>query len=334
MKAGFTEVVARLDSLIRPGLVYEPGTDFESWHRQFMLAIAEIRGASVPRVPLQWYFVGERTDLGSCWAQDVRICATAVSEASGFLLTPKEPTRDGATVIATHGHHPRGKHAVAGHPREGAKPGDDVAAYGWEAVCDGYVVFVPDWWGWGDHSEHLHLIGNRDRCNVIQMAASMYGVSVLNLHLAEADAIVEFLLEQPQVDSSRIGVMGNSYGGRTAMWIAALNGRIRCTVSAGAMNLFRERASKLSSCALQSFPGLLRYGDVGEVYSLIAPRPLQLQAGTDDPLVNPPDRQLIVDRVVTAYRAAGSLAELSVEVFTGGHALHWPAAREFLANHL
>ena len=73
------------------------------------------------------------------------------------------------------------------------------------------------------------MIGSRDKCNVIQMAASMYGFSVLNLHMIEAEAIVDFLQSLDDVNPSRIAIIGNSYGGRTAMWIAAFNEKIRLT---------------------------------------------------------------------------------------------------------
>jgi cephalosporin-C deacetylase-like acetyl esterase len=43
---------------------------------------------------------------------------------------------------------------------------------------------------------------------------------------------VTFLGLRPEVDPGRIGVMGMSYGGSTAVWLAATDPRVQCVVSA------------------------------------------------------------------------------------------------------
>ena len=118
------------------------------------------------------------------------------------------------------------------------------------------------------------------------------------------------------------------------MWIGAFNDKIRCVVSGGAMNLFSERAGKLCSCTIQYFPGVLEYGDVGEIYSLIAPKPLQLQAATNDPYLDIANVEKIAQSVKKAYKASNSSEKLSIKYFQGGHSLNWPFAREFLKKYL
>ena len=58
------------------------------------------------------------------------------------------------------------------------------------------------------------------------------------------------------------------------MWCTIFDPRIVACVASGCMNTFRERSQKLSSCGIQYPFGLLQYGDVPELFSLIAPRPL------------------------------------------------------------
>ena len=48
---------------------------------------------------------------------------------------------------------------------------------------------------------------------------------------------------------------------------------IKVCVIAGALNVMQERISKPYGCGAQIIPGLLKYGDVPEIGSLIAPRP-------------------------------------------------------------
>lgn len=177
-------------------------------------------------------------------------------------------------------------------------------------------------------------MGSRDRCNVIQMAAHMYGINVLDLHIQDGQAAVDVLMTRPEVDSSRIGCMGNSYGGRTAMWLTIFEPRIKACVSSGAMNTFRERSLKLSSCAIQYLPGLLKYGDVPDLYGLIAPRPLQLQAGEHDTLITPDDRDRIERTVRTVYSELDAEAHFDYVLHPGGHLLVWELAEPFMCRHL
>lgn len=330
----FVDIIKKFDELYKPTLTYESG-DFYKWKTAFKRKVNSIRGRTVNRVAVRAVF-GEKEDCQTHWRQKVSIRATEISDASGYLLTPKNIQGRQAAIITSPGHCVFGKDTIAGHKKAAEELHEyPNSSYGKYAVEEGYVVFVPDWWGWGDKSGHLPLVGlNRDKCDTIQMAASMYGLTVLNLHMLDADAIVDFLQSLDYVDENRIGIVGNSYGGRTAMWIGAFNDEIRCVVSAGAMNLFTERASKLCSCAIQCFPGLLEYGDVGEIYSLIAPKPLQLQGGTDDPFLNAADMDKIAETVRKAYKASNSSEKLSIEYFEGGHYLNWSLAREFLKEFL
>jgi dienelactone hydrolase len=318
-----------------PAAAEYAGSDFLSWQSEFKAKVFELKGREIKRIPLKVSFEQEE-DAGTHTRRKVLIDATELSSASGYLLVPKRKQKKYPALIASPGHYQFGKDTIAGHPCSRSElksqPGSD---YGKAAVEAGYVVFVPDWWGWGDKSAHLETVGpRRDRCNVIQMAASMYGFSVLYLHMLEADAMIDYLERLNIVDAGRIGVIGNSYGGRTAMWIGAFNKKIKCVVSAGAMNFFRERASKLSCCAIQYFPGILQYGDVGEIYSLIAPRPLQLQAGSEDTLITLTDRDKIAEIVKKAYQAVAKADNLNIEFFQGGHTLNWPLAEKFLSKHL
>lgn len=330
----FTTVLERF-AIINPTAIKNAGVDFLSWQSEFKKNVFALKGREIKRIPLKFHMEPEE-DAGTHTRRKVIIDATEISVASGYLLVPKKKQKKYAALIASPGHYKFGKETIAGHPcAESELKSDPCSDYGKTAVEAGYVVFVPDWWGWGDKSAHLDAVGgNRDRCNVIQMAASMYGFSVLYLHMLEADAIIDYLECLDIVDSGRIGVIGNSYGGRTAMWIGAFNEKIKCVVSAGAMNLFSERAAKLSSCAIQYFPGILQYGDVGEIYSLIAPRPLQLQAGSEDPLITLTDRDKISEIVKKAYRAVDKANNLSIAFFQGGHILNWTLAEKFLSRHL
>jgi len=146
--------------------------------------------------------------------------------------------------------------------------------------------------------------------------------------------IIDDLVANRLNDAARIGCIGNSYGGRTTLWLTIFDDRIRACIPAGCMNHFRERSLKLSSCGIQYPFGLLQYGDVPELFSLIAPRPMQLQAGRQDPLITAGDRDTMAAVVRRAYRELGNEANFDYALHEGGHILLWDLAAPFLARHL
>jgi len=312
-----------------PSLVYRDGQDFRAWQREFRQRLEELRGPLPDRVDPE-VEVLERVELTDHQRLLIRFPVTRFSRAVGYLLLPNGLDRGERRpgIIALHGHHEGGIETICGVRQT------DYDPYALRAVRAGFVVLAPAWWGWPGRNGHVERVGNRDKCNVAQMAASMYGIHVLNLHVQDGQAAIDVLSSRPEVAPDRIGCIGNSYGGRTTMWLTVFDERIKACVPAGCMNHFRERSLKLSSCAIQYFHGLLRYGDVQEVFSLIAPRAMQLQAGKGDGLITNRDRDMIKTVVEKAYRLRKAGAKLEYVLHEKGHQLAWDSAEPFLRKHL
>lgn len=335
MQESFIDFLEAYGADCKPSLVYGKGEDFGSWQKRFREKLEELRGPLVapPASP-------EAEVLDTVVEEDhvrhiLRIPTTRFSSMLAYVLVPadvaKGERRPGMLVL--HGHAEFGIDSVCG--LRGMQKDDNAKrAYALSAVRAGYVVLAPAWWGWHGRDGHAERVGNRDKCNVIQMAAGMYGLNVLSLHLQDAEAAMNVFVERPEVDPERIGCMGNSYGGRTAMWFTVFDERVKACVASGSMNVFRERSLKLSSCAIQYFPGLLAYGDVPEVFSLISPRPLQLQAGEKDGLITASDRDHIHETVHNAYRSLDAEDQYNYILHEEGHILIWEHAERFLQKHL
>lgn len=316
-----------------PSLIYRGG-DFTEWQRRFGEALASLRGPLPERVPLEVEVV-ETTPAEGHTRILLRASVTRFTTLTAYLLVPDglAPGERRPGLLALQGHDAYGIDALCG-VRGLDEPDGPGRAYALSAVRAGYVVLAPAWWGWAGRDGHLPLVGQRDRCNVIQMAAAMYGLNVLDLHVQDGQAALDVLQGRPEVDPERLGCFGNSYGGRTSMWLSVFDPRIRACVLSGCMNTFRERSLKLSSCGIQYLPGLLRCGDVPEVLSLIAPRPMQLQAGALDPLITPADRDAMAATVRRAYTLLGAEDRSEYLLHPDGHVLQWAAADAFFQRHL
>ena len=316
-----------------PSMLYHEEQDFSDWQQCFQKKIAKLRGA-LPKRTTPLVETIDTVGIENHTRHLLRIQVSEISTLIAYLLIPRDiaSTEHRPGLIVSHGHAKYGIDSVCGV--RGMKEDNNRRAYALEAVRDGYVVLAPAWWGWPGRDGHLNQVGNRDQCNVIQMAASMYGINVLDLHIQDGQAAIDILASRPEVDGNRIGCIGNSYGGRTTMWLTVFDQRIKVCVPSGCMNTFRERSLKLSSCGIQCIPGLLQYGDVAEVFSLIAPRPMQLQAGNHDPLITPFDRDAILKTVQSAYRILSAESNFDYVLHPDGHLLSWGNAASFLKMHL
>ena len=92
---------------------------------------------------------------------------------------------------------------------------------------------------------------------------------------------VDYLESLPMVDESRIGCAGLSLGGEMAMWLGAMDQRIKVTVSSGFLTYMDQMEQ--NHCMCWKFDGLRELVDYPDIYSLIAPRFLQCQNGLKEP---------------------------------------------------
>ena len=76
----------------------------------------------------------------------------------------------------------------------------------------GYVVLNFDYKGWGDSEGARARLAPYSR-------------------VADVQAALSFLALQAEVDAERLGIYGTSYGGATVVWVAAIDPRVKCTVS-------------------------------------------------------------------------------------------------------
>jgi len=315
-------------------LPYNEHEDFPGWQTKLKKKLLELRAPMPDRVDPEVTVI-ETVEEPDHTRHLIQIAVSEFSMLPAYLLIPhglkKGDKRPG--LLVSHGHCQYGFESISG--ARGIDEGDNnLRADALFAVRSGYVVIVPSWRGWSGRDGHIDLVRTRDKCNVIQMAASMYGFNVLDLHIQDAQAAIDVLTTREEVDGDRIGCLGNSYGGRTSMWFTIFDERIKACVAAGSMNIFRERSLKLSSCAIQYPYGLLRYADVQDLFCLIAPRPLQLQAGKKDTLITPSDRDMIEKTVRSAYQRSGVEDKFSYALHEEGHLLLWELAEPFFKKHL
>jgi dienelactone hydrolase len=196
---------------------------------------------------------------------------------SAYLLLPNEASTPSPAVFCHHqhaGNFELGKSEVVG------LAGDPDQAIGPELARLGFVVLAPDaiafeernWSFPNGRAEYIELVTRLVKGNTL-IAKAIHDVSVG----------FDYLSSLEHVDDERMGFIGHSYGGRMAIWAAALDERIKASVSnCGCVDYRSSLERDVGIQAEFCVPGILRLGDVPDSVRLVAPRALLISATSDD----------------------------------------------------
>lgn len=307
--------------------------DLRTWQSRFREILIGLLGILPQRADLCLEFQDE-TACGSFVRHRIRYQTEPGVYVPAYLLVPQDlhPDKPTPGLLCLHGHGHFGKDSVAGidnTPVRQAEIDKHSYNFGQKFAEAGYVVLIPDLRGFGERRPG-YPGPQTDNCPRNYMCATLLGTTVVALHLCDLQAALDVLQTLDFVDSEKLGCAGLSLGGRMTMMITALDARIKISVPSGCMNLYQERYQALRQCGAQLIPGLLRYGDTPEIFSLIAPRPMVLEIGLQDPLIPHDWAERGLKRIRRAYDAAGATDRLFVDRFDGGHHFRFQVAREVL----
>ena len=259
-----------------------------------------------------------------------------------FILIPEGNPK--GCFLALPGHQGAGKYSVAGVY--------DIPAvrrmiehynydYGMQLARAGYVAVCPDCRGFGERrdedlqndSEEAFL---NSTCFQLAHMAEPLGETVIGMCTWDVTRLIDYLYERGEWDLSNLGCLGFSGGGMQTLWASALDSRIRKAVISGYLYGYRDSLLILNgNCSCNYVPGLWEHFDMGDIASLIAPRPCLIQSCSEDHLNGPRglinvEEQLAVMR--RAYVLYGREEALLHDVQKGDHCFYWEPVKEKLSE--
>jgi dienelactone hydrolase len=180
--------------------------------------------------------------------------------------------------------------APVGH-YEGGKAEPVVQAQCASLARKGFLVLVWDPLGQGERSQYWDPVARRDlvagsttQHTTLGNACALTGTPLANYMVWDGIRALDYLSSRPDVDRERIGCTGASGGGVQTMYLAILDERVKVAVPTLFVSSQRRWLEKgLIADSEQVSFGWLKHGlDHPEWCSLIAPRPLLLNAATGD----------------------------------------------------
>ncbi len=300
----------------------ETRTEGLAWQTEFRRTLDRLLGDS--RSPTRFTVKEEsRVRRKDHLRYELLLQSPDIDSVPVYLLVPSDwkHGQKRAAVLCVHGHGAYGHHPVVGRTDIEGVPEAIRAAhydYGLQFVRRGYVVAAPCMIPFGRRVDKQKY-GGTDPCATTFVRMQALGQLSLTANLRDLRWSLDLLEQRPEVDGSRLGCAGLSYGGRMTMMVSAIDRRIKVAAVSGALNLLQERIRGRYSCGSQIIPGLLEYGDYSEIGSLIAPRPAVWETGSTDGLIVKKWDEIFRRRLGRAYKALGVTERLHFDRFEGGH---------------
>jgi dienelactone hydrolase len=167
-------------------------------------------------------------------------------------------------------------------------------------------------------------------CHDAAMRALMLGRTLLGERVFDVSRALAYLATRPEIDPTRIGVMGNSGGGTVALYAAAVLPKLAFVMPSCCLCTYRESILSIYHCTDNYVPGLAVDLELADVAALIAPRPLVAVAGTNDEIFPLAGVRRCFDSVKTVYDCLGAGERLRLVVGSEGHRFYaspaWEAA--------
>ena len=259
-----------------------------------------------------------------------------------ILIPPKKSGEKQDCFMALPGHMGAGKYSVAGC-REIPAVKDAIERfnydYGMQLAKLGNVAICPDCRGFGERRDEARQNDTEDdflnsSCYQLAHMAEPLGQTVAGLCTWDVMRLLDYIYERGEWNLDTLGCLGFSGGGMQTLWAAALDDRIKQAVISGYLYGYKDSLLILNgNCNCNYVPHLWEHFDMGDIASLIAPRPLLVQSCRDDHLNGPRGLQNVLEQldiVRRVYAFYGKENILLHDVREGGHCWHGEPLKETL----
>ncbi len=322
----------------RQALRYDGG-DVVAWQdrlRACLQTLTGYYGDTATRAPLDVRSLWRREHAPLGTIEKIVFRSEANVDVPAYVCLPGEPAPPYTWFICLQGH-TTGMHNSIAVERDDetvplAQEGD--RDFGLGCMRRGIAALCLEQRSFGLRQERIQPQSLDYLCHQAAMNALMLGTTLLAERVFDVDRAIDYLAQRGDADMARIGVMGNSGGGTTTLFAAALLPRVRAAMPACSFSTFQASIQSMFHCVCNYVPGILPVAEMGDIAGLIAPRPLVIVSGARDGIFPLAAARSEFAHAQSIYRAAGAPANCRHVVGEGGHRFYasdaWPVMQELL----
>ena len=283
--------------------------EFESWEKEARSKVIELLSIDhLSPVPLDMQILSEQ-DAGSYTVQKIAYQTLPEIWVPAYLLIPKSNSSSMPAVLCPHGH---------GYGKDQVMDEDGAYhKYSRRLAEAGFITLVPDHISFGERANP-----NIKGCSFEHEFLNLLGSTVIGYRMWDLQRALDLLESLPQVDNERIGCGGLSLGGEMTLYLVACDTRVKVACISCFLTSFAGTFLKEPHCTCGYVPKMARYFEHADIAALIAPRPLLIQAGTQDPSFLASDAEAAYEELQELYGMLGCKERVSLGIFEGGHEFH------------
>lgn len=233
-----------------------------------------------------------------------------------YLLIPNQQTGKFAAILAIHGHHTTKEEVV------GVKQSRYGVDFGLRLVKTGFCVLAPN-------IPFSEDIGVEDH---VALKLIMAGSSLTGIRVSYLKALIDYLASLHFIDPERLGCIGWSMGGGLAMYLSAVDKRVKVAAVSSSFGTYRDTFMRRRQSTDNYLPGILNFGEMADVACLIAPRPLLIEGGDRDPEFPKEALMKGIEDLKKCYK--GHEERLTWQLIPGGHRFEGKGLEEWFKRWL
>lgn len=309
--------------------------EFENWRTQTRTRLRQLLGMDLMETcPLCPQILEEITLPGDILRQKVLLQTEPDVYMPVYILIPARQDEHSRVFLCPPGHQGAGKYSVAGL-REIPAVAKAIDFYnydyGLQLAQRGHIALCPDCRGFGERRDPDKQSDKTDdfltgTCYQLAHMAEPLGMTVIGMLVWDLQRLIDYVEQRGEWPMEKLSCLGFSGGGMQTLWLSALDDRIRMSVISGYLYGYKDSLLTLcGNCSCNYVPNLWRYYDMGDIASLIAPRPLVVQSCRGDHLNGPRGLQNVTEQleiVRSAYELYHAADRIRHDVCEGGHRFH------------
>lgn len=195
--------------------------------------------------------------------------------------------------------------------------------YGLEFVKRGFLVVAPDQRGFRQRLAPSPKLfnGYTRSCRQLSFDLMLNGKTLLGEKVADGLILVNYLMSRNDTRKEKIFVSGNSGGGTTSLFHAALDLRVEGVAVGSAFCEFKNSIMEISHCECNYVPGILKcVQEIWQVGALVAPRPMLVIHGKEDKIFPVKYTKTAFNQLKKYYQLSGTTKNsLVLQLHSGAH---------------